>query len=481
MSRTVTQIDIATDTFATLVNKTNDLTVALSTEILTASNTTVGANTSGNTNVLGTVHANTIGTELIKGGTSGNTATYRTLAVGFANSTVSSNVTINGYTANVSSNNLNITSNTTITTGTVAVNSVSTITGNTLLKANSSVSTISVFANTTGHYINAVATDAVINAVSTTLYSNTTIVVGDTALRGYNTSNTLVLQSNSTASNLTVNTSSITIESNLSLTGTLHQITGNVNFAANTLFIDSVAGHAAFGHNTPTFPVHVKESNTTNSLASFENSAYNAQIEVTASSGDGNGNTSIIKSGNNNHFKLVSEHGDGGYIFIAANGNIGVQNSAPTYQLHVTGQAYISSNTTIDGSIDVEGEAIFANSITFSDRVSLVSNTSNVIHTDTVTGTLVDTFDVATYQSAKYTITAQDNTTANNILMTEINAVYGNQLVYTTEYGTVYTTGSEFVQFSANANTTHVRLYATASALATANNINYKLVRTTTK
>ena len=88
---------------------------------------------------------------------------------------------------------------------------------------------------------------------------------------------------------------------------------------------------------------------------------------------------------------------------------------------------------------------------------------------------------MATYQSAKYTITAQDNTTANNVLMTEVNAVFGNQLVYTTQYGTVYTTLSEFVQFSANANTTHVRLYATASALSTANNINYKLVRTTTK
>ena len=481
MSRTVTQIDIATDTFATLVNKTNDLTVALSNEILTASNTAAGANTSGNTNVLGILHANTIGTELIKGGTSGNTGTHRTLAVGFANSTVSSNVTINGYTANVSANSLNVTSNTTITSGTLAVNSVSTITGNTLVKANSSVQTISVFANSTGHYINAVATDAVINATSTTLYSNTTIVVGVTALRGYNTANSIVLLSNSTVSNLTVNTSAITIESNLSLSGTLHQVTGNINFAANTLFIDSVSGHVAFGHNAPTYPVHVKESNTTHSLASFENSAYNTEVEITAAAGDGNGNTSIIKSGNNNHFKIVSEYGDGGYIFIAANGNIGIQNSTPTYQLHITGQAYISSNTTIDGSIDVEGEAIFANSITFSDRVSLVSNTSNVSHTDTITGTLVDTFAVATYQSAKYTITAQDNTTANNILMTEINAVFGNELVYTTQYGTVYTTGSEFVQFSANANTTHVRLYATASALSTANNINYKLVRTTTK
>lgn len=481
MSRTVTQIDIATDTFASLVNKTNELTVALSTEILTASNTTIGANTSGNTNVLGTVHANTIGTERIKGGTAGNTATYNTLAVGFANSTVSSNVTVQGYTANVSSNNLNITANTTLTSETLAVNSVSTFTGNTLLKANTSVSTVSIFANSTGHYINVVATDVIANVSTATLNSNTTIITGNTALRGYDGANTFVLLSNSTVSNVTISTSAVTVSGNVALSGTLHTITGNVSFDSDTVFIDSVLGHAAFGHNAPEHPVDVKDSNTVHSLASFENTTYSTELEIRGETGDGNGNTALIRSGNNNHLKLISEQGLGGYIFIAANGNIGVQNSSPVYQLHVTGQAYISSNTTIDGSIDVEGEAIFANSITFSDRVSLVSNTSDVTHTDTVTGTLVDTFAVATYQSAKYTITAQDNTTANNILMTEVNAVFGSGLVYTTQYGTVYTTGSEFVQFSANANTTHVRLYATASALSTANNINYKLVRTTTK
>lgn len=481
MSRTVTQIDIATDTFASLVNKTNELAVALSNEIVTTSNTTAGSNTSGNTNILGVLHANTIGTERIKGGTSGNTATYNTLIVGFANSTVSSNVTVQGYTSNVNSNTLNITSNTSVVTTTLGVNAVSTFTGNTLIKANTSVETISVFANTTGHYINVVATDVIANVSTTTINSNTTVVTGDTALRGYDGSNTFVLKSNSTVSNVTLATSVTTINSNVTLSGSLHTIGGNVNFASNTVFIDSVLGHAAFGHNTPEHSIDVKESNTSHALAAFENTTHNVELIIRSDAGDGNGNTALIKSGNNNHLKLVSEDGTGGYIFIAANGNIGVQNSTPTSQLHVTGQAYISSNTTIDGSIDVEGEAIFANSITFSDRVSLVSNTSNVAHTDTVTGVLVDSFEIGTYQSAKYTITAQDRTTADNILMTEINAVYGSGLVYTTQYGTVYTTGSEFVQFSANANTTHARLYVTASDLATANSINYKLVRTTTK
>jgi len=482
MSRLVNNIEISTDTFAVLVTKTNELLTALSTEIVTTSNTVYGANTSGNTNIIGSLYANVVGTSNLRGGASGNTANVSTLTIGFSNSTVSSNVVLTGYVANLTSNTLNISSNANLTGAELNITSTTTATGNTTFKANSSVDTIRLYSNTSdGIGIGVNADSLTINATAITIGATNTIHTGNFVLKNFATANAIALLSNSSYTNLHITANVTNIASNLELVGVLHTITGNVNFSSNTLFIDYVNGHVAFGHTEPLYPVHVKESNTTVSLASFEHSVFNTEVEIRGELGDVNGNTGVIRSGEDDHLKLVSDYGSGGYIFIAANGSIGFNNSNPSSALTVTGTGYISGNTVIDGGIDVEGEAIFANSITFSDRVSFVSNTSNVSHTDTITAALIDTIDVSVYQSAKYTITAQDRTTANNISMTEINLVYGADQVFTTEYGTIYTTLNNFVSYSANANTTHVRLYVNALDLSTANSINYKLVRTTTK
>ena len=149
MSRLVSNVAIATDTFAGWLGKTNILLDSLSNEIVTTSNTSGGSNTSGNGSVIGTLAATTLGALTIKGGGVGNTANISTLNIGIANSTTSSNVVVTGYTANVIANNFNITSNTNIGSGSqtlyintsnLTVNSASfdlTLTGN--LSVNSSL------------------------------------------------------------------------------------------------------------------------------------------------------------------------------------------------------------------------------------------------------------------------------------------------------------------------------------------------------
>lgn len=120
MSKSITPIVIATDTFAGWISKTNVLIDTLANEIVTVSNTTYGSNTSGNGSVIGILSANTLSADRLRGGGVGNTANISSLSIGFSNSTVSSNVTLTGYTSNVTSNNLNITSNTVLGSGTQA-------------------------------------------------------------------------------------------------------------------------------------------------------------------------------------------------------------------------------------------------------------------------------------------------------------------------------------------------------------------------
>lgn len=117
MAKSISNVEISTDTFAGWLDKTNLVIGTLANEIVTVENTLRGANTTGNGSVIGIFTANTLGTFNLRGGGIGNTANLSSITIGFSNSTVSSNVSIVGYTSNVSSNNLNITSNTSLGTG----------------------------------------------------------------------------------------------------------------------------------------------------------------------------------------------------------------------------------------------------------------------------------------------------------------------------------------------------------------------------
>lgn len=85
--------------------------------------------------------------------------------------------------------------------------------------------------------------------------------------------------------------------------------------------------------------------------------------------------------------------------------------------------------------------------------------TSNASTTGT-SAQLVDFYDFSTYGAVEYMINVTDNN-ANNRLATKILTVTDTGAVWTTEYATMATNTSNMGIFSANANSSHVRLYFT--------------------
>ena len=167
MTVPVSNVVIATDSFTTWVGVTNLLADVMSTKTLTADATAAGGNVVGNAQLIGIFNANTIaiGTALRGGtiGTSANLTITSNAIFSGANVSVSGNVIFNnsntyvnstsfvvqGTTSNTTSNVSITNSNTNISTVAFGVQGVSTLVGNTVLKANSSLSSFSLSSNAT--------------------------------------------------------------------------------------------------------------------------------------------------------------------------------------------------------------------------------------------------------------------------------------------------------------------------------------------
>lgn len=163
MSKAVSNVVIATDTFAGWVTKTNVILDHLSNIIVTTDSTAYGANTNGNSSIIGILSANVLSTPVVRGGAAGNTANVSTLTLGFSNATISSNVVVTGYAANITSNTLNITSNTNITSANATAN----------------INTYSIYGNTTHganslHNLTVSGGKLSVNGTSVNVSSNTT-------------------------------------------------------------------------------------------------------------------------------------------------------------------------------------------------------------------------------------------------------------------------------------------------------------------
>lgn len=202
MAKSINSIVVATDTFAGLVSKTNQVISAIGTEVITANSSVNGANTTGNTNLIGIFGANTIAVGTgIRGGTV-NAA---------ANLTISSNAVFTG--ANAAFN-----SNVSITNSTTSINAVAMyITGPTL--SIGSNTTFSGNVTSSGNRLT-VASNANFTGANTILGSTTTDV----------TSNTFTLTSNT----FTLTAANTTIVSNASFSGTLTS-NGNATFVGDIL------------------------------------------------------------------------------------------------------------------------------------------------------------------------------------------------------------------------------------------------------
>jgi len=217
MAKSINSVVVATDTFSSLITKTNQVITAIGTEVITANNSNDGANTTGNTNLIGIFGANSIAVGTgIRGGTV-NAA---------ANLTISSNAIFVGTNTSFSSNLI-------ITNSTTAVNAVMTISGPTL-----SVSSNATFnANVTmaGNRL-VIGSNASFTGANTTLGSANTNISGNNFII---TSNTVNITSN--AVNITSNTlftGSIEVSNTITLLGDIKYgpagVYGVQTSAANT-------------------------------------------------------------------------------------------------------------------------------------------------------------------------------------------------------------------------------------------------------
>jgi hypothetical protein len=123
----------------------------------------------------------------------------------------------------------------------------------------------------------------------------------------------------------------------------------------------------------------------------------------------------------------------------------------------------VSGNTTLQDHVVIGSNAAFKQTSGF----YLFPNNS--------TANVIDSFAVTDFQTAKYTISAKNNSNTNNKLITEITAVYDSANVHSTQFGTIYSS-TNFLTFNLDANTTHVRLSATSNSTVT--NAYVTLVRT---
>jgi lipopolysaccharide export system protein LptA len=203
MAKNITQIVIATDTFSSLITKTNQLITTLGSEIVTANSSNDGANTTGNTNLIGIFGANTVavGTS-IRGGTV-NAA---------ANLTISSNAVFAGA-------NAAFTANVNITNGATAINATAMyITGPTL--SIGSNTTLSGNVVTSGRLLT-VSSNALFNGTNTDIDSVNTTIAGNSA----------VIQSNT----LTIAANSVTVTSSTTFNGSI-EVANTATMSGDIIF-----------------------------------------------------------------------------------------------------------------------------------------------------------------------------------------------------------------------------------------------------
>lgn len=131
--------------------------------------------------------------------------------------------------------------------------------------------------------------------------------------------------------------------------------------------------------------------------------------------------------------------------------------------VETTNTLYVTSNLVVNSSKLQVGANVIVNTS------SLSIGGSNESYVNVVTsGTsaqLIDSFDITTHRSAEYCLTIK-NTAANGYQMSKLLLIHDDTDALVTEYGIIFSNTSLGV-FSANANSTHVKLNFTPVPSAT--------------
>jgi hypothetical protein len=438
MAKSVANVNIATDTFAGWVGKTNVLLDAMTNEVVSVSNTVSGANVSGNGTVYGTLSANTLSASVIRGGGVGNTANVSFITIGIANSTVSSNVVITGYTANVSANALNITSNTVVNAASFTAN-VSAINAYGNVVINSNTSHNFTFAGNTG----------TINAISLSVSSNI----------NFTGANVIVSTTNAaiTSANLTIDGGDLNLFSNTTFTGDVFTSSANLDWNSSNVYINTTSMSVIGGTISLISNVYITAVNT--DIESANTFINGGRLNIASN---------VYVTGVNTAIASTNTAISGGRLNISSNVNITGANTTITGVVTLSNTISISSNATLSGTLLFNGSSAGINQTSGNYAFPGDGSSSNV----------VDSFVISEFKSAKYTVSAKNNANADHIVISEITGVVNSSNVFSTEFGTIFS-NTKFITYSLDANTTHVRLLAVANSTIT--NTNITVVRTSFK
>lgn len=472
MAIPVSNVDIAVDTFASLVTIVNQSASIISNNAVTVDSTTGGTIATGNGAVNGIFSATTIRVADVYGGNGTSAANVQTLTLGFVNSSISSNVVVTGLAANITSNTLTITSNTTVDASLINVTGRTIFEGNTTVKSNSSYTTAVLKNDNTSANINFTANTFDVTA-DEIVFDGSISLFGNTNIGGNSTVINIITTANTTEYTLALN-GNTTVNGDLTLTGSHHAIEGNAVFNGNLVFIDSLNGYVGIGLGTSGAPHHKLDilSETTNEiLLHLENTAdnVNAHFRTEASNND-----IRFELGTDSGFRLVVDSNHEAF-YASSNGNIGLHTATPNVELDVYGQGHISGNVVFDQNIvvtgNVTGDAVYLNT-----TGAITVDSSSYTYT-TTTAQEIDSFNITDYQSAKYTIQVQNIDLSDEVTMTEISMVVGYGNVHTTEYGTIHSNAA-FVSFTSEANSTHAILKMATLDVNFANSIAVRIMRT---
>lgn len=557
MAIAISNVVIATDSFATWVGKTNQIADVISTKALTANNSVGGANVSGNSQLIGIFNANTIAAgDALRGGTVSTSA----------NLAITSNVVVTGATLNVASNAefyggyvysnvahfnvvgglANVTSNVYVNSSNVTINAVATRIRGGFLSISSSI-----FANTSNVFVNAaiitiqggntthtsnLAVENAVTYINATAFgvAGVSTVTGNTTLKANSSVDTLQLLGNSTVTTLAVTVNSMsfagnaTYANNVAVTGTvtvtgLTTLNGNVgaptanlttalnvgaNVTANTTALKignstvnavvTQTGGLVIGSATVNTTVNSTAISTTGVLAAgnttitgFVNSSsygtFNGTVNATALNigANVNVNTTAIAIGNTTGNVSISQGG-----IVVGNSTVGTVNAFALNigaNVNLTTSRFNVGNTTVntfitstaietDGTLTVLGAATLSNTLSVAGTLGSgnttvtgfanVSSTLNVVGATTVNGALtvnntaaVGNTTVTGFANVSLTLNVVGAATVNGALTVNNTAAVGNTtitgFVTATTYGTFGgTVNAAALNIGANVNVT---------------------------
>lgn len=406
MAKAITAVNTAADTFQVLINRTNEIANAVSTEVVTANNDANGALTTGNAQLAGTLSVLVLAANTVRGGN--------------VQSTLAMNVV----------SNVNIWQTNILTIGNSTVNTI----------ANST--TISV--------ANSVA--SVRSGVGANVYMSTTqLHVGNSLVNSVITS-TNIIQRTSTAGG---NAATASISTSSTGEYGFVELGGNVGG-----YIDwkTPSGddydYRIMGNSTG---LHLLAGSSTSTANQFNITLANISL--------GTNSLFIAHTSNTVTFSNTIVIGNSTVNVIANNTTFKLSNSTVNTSIRVpTGAEYAATNVFLHANGSwVEATVGSAPNISDTDGLIDMANT-------TTTGTsaqVINSWTKGSYRAADLFITVID-TGANGYHLTKMLVLSDGSSTdaHATEYGTLISNAS-LGTFIANCNTTHVKINFTPTVAAT--------------